>query len=143
MTHNPPRLQRQQLPSYALELPLALGGAAGYVPGIDVATVAQEQEPAVLMQDEAAGIRVGDCLRATSACQVTMEQPTWQLLAGGIGRPKTTRMMFSTDNKMFEEVMDAIASNAMDPESRDVWLVVERMDEEEPVGVEENVGSDE
>jgi len=92
---------------------------------------------------EAAGIRVGDCLRATSACQVTMEQPTWQLLAGGIGRPKTTRMMFSTDNKMFEEVMDAIASNAMDPESRDVWLVVERMDEEEPVGVEENVGSDE
>jgi hypothetical protein len=92
---------------------------------------------------EAAGIRIGDCLRATSACQVTMEQPTWQLLAGGIGRPKTTRMMFSTDNKMFEEVMDAIASNAMDPESRDVWLVVERMDDQEPVGVEENGGSDE
>ena len=40
-------------------------------------------------------------------------------------------MMFSTDNKPFEEVMDAIASNAMDPESREVWLVVERMDEEE------------
>lgn len=78
---------------------------------------------------EKAGVRVGDCLRACTACQVTMEQPTWQLIAGGIGRPKTTRMMFSTDNKPFEEVMEAIASNAMDPESRDVWLVVERMDE--------------
>jgi len=80
---------------------------------------------------ELAGVKVGDCLRACTACQVTMEQPTWQLIAGGIGRPKTTRMMFSTDNKPFEEVMDAIASNAMDPESREVWLVVERMDEEE------------
>ena len=80
---------------------------------------------------ELAGVKVGDCLRACTACQVTMEQPTWQLIAGGIGRPKTPRMMFSTDNKPFEEVMDAIASNAMDPESREVWLVVERMDEEE------------
>lgn len=78
---------------------------------------------------EQAGVRVGDCLRACTACQVTMEQPTWQLMAGGIGRPKTTRMMFSTDNEPFEQVMNAIASNTMDPESRDVWLVIERMDE--------------
>jgi len=78
-----------------------------------------------------AGVKVGDCLRACTACQMTMEQPTWQLLAGGIGRPKTTRMMFGTDNKSFEEVMDAIVSNQMDPESQDVWLVVERMDDEE------------
>ena len=73
-----------------------------------------------------AGVRVGDILRACTACQVTMEQPTWQLMMGGVGRPKTTRMMFSTDDKAFEEVMDAIGSNGMDPESRDVWLVVER-----------------
>ena len=79
---------------------------------------------------EQAGVKVGDLLRACTACQMTMEQPTWQLLAGGIGRPKTTRMMFSTDGKAFEEVMDAVASNAMDPESRNVWLVVERMDDE-------------
>ena len=80
---------------------------------------------------EKAGVKVGDCLRACTACQMTMEQPTWQLLAGGIGRPKTTRMMFGTDNKSFEEVMDAIVSNQMDPESQDVWLVVERMDDED------------
>mmetsp|Transcript_26090 Transcript_26090/g.57159 ORF Transcript_26090/g.57159 Transcript_26090/m.57159 type:complete len:315 (-) Transcript_26090:284-1228(-) len=75
---------------------------------------------------EQAGVRVGDILRACTACQVTMEQPTWQLMMGGVGRPTTTRMMFSTDDKAFEEVMDAIGSNGMDPESRDVWLVVER-----------------
>jgi hypothetical protein len=80
---------------------------------------------------ENAGVKVGDCLRACTACQVTMEQPTWQLLAGGIGRPKTTRMMFGTDNKPFEEVMNAIVSNQMDPESQDVWLVIERMDDED------------
>lgn len=83
---------------------------------------------------EAAGIRVGDVLRACTACQVTMEQPTWQLLAGGIGRPKTTRMMFGTDGKSFEEVMDAIGSNSMDPEERDIWLVMERMEENESNG---------
>jgi hypothetical protein len=54
------------------------------------------------------------------------EQPTWQLLAGGIGRPKTMRYMFSTDYKPFELVMEAIASNRMDPEGRSVLLVVER-----------------
>lgn len=76
-----------------------------------------------------AGIEIGDLLRACTACQVTMEQPTWQLIAGGIGRPKTTRMMSSTDDKPFEEVMDIVASNAMDPEAREVWLVVERRDD--------------
>ena len=55
---------------------------------------------------ELAGVKVGDLLRACTACQVTMEQPTWQLMAGGIGRPKTTRMMYSTDGKQFEEVME-------------------------------------
>jgi hypothetical protein len=55
-----------------------------------------------------------------------MEQPTWQLIAGGIGRPKTVRFMYSVDNRPFGEVMDAIGSNRMDPERRPVLIVVER-----------------
>lgn len=78
---------------------------------------------------ELAGVKVGDLLRACTATQVTMEMPTWQLMAGGIGRPKTTRMMFSTDGVSFEKVMEALVSNSMDPEGRPAWLVLERMDE--------------
>jgi hypothetical protein len=55
-----------------------------------------------------------------------MEQPTWQLIVGGIGRPKTMRFIFSTDFKPFEQVMNALASNRMDPDERPVILVVER-----------------
>lgn len=76
-----------------------------------------------------AGVRVGDLLRACTACQVTMEMPTWQIMAGGIGRPKTSRMMFSTDGRPFEEVMEAVGSNRIDPEERPAWLVLERSDE--------------
>lgn len=76
----------------------------------------------------AAGVKVGDLLRAVTACQVTMEQPTWQLIVGGIGQPKTKRMMFSTDGKVFEEVMEAVASNRMDPSGEPAWLVLERLD---------------
>eukprot|EP00566_Odontella_aurita_P028331 CAMPEP_0113554252 /NCGR_PEP_ID=MMETSP0015_2-20120614/16049_1 /TAXON_ID=2838 /ORGANISM="Odontella" /LENGTH=200 /DNA_ID=CAMNT_0000455379 /DNA_START=361 /DNA_END=963 /DNA_ORIENTATION=+ /assembly_acc=CAM_ASM_000160 len=77
---------------------------------------------------EAAGVQKGDVLRACTACQVTMETPTWQLLAGGIGQPKTKRFMFSVDGRPFEEIMDAVASNRMDPEERPAYLVLERMD---------------
>lgn len=77
---------------------------------------------------ENAGVKVGDLLRACTACQVTMDMPTWQLMAGGIGRPKTSRMMFSTDGKPFEEVMEALVSNQMDPTKRPTWLVLERME---------------
>jgi len=77
----------------------------------------------------AAGVRVGDLLRACTACQVTMEMPTWQIMAGGIGRPKTNRMMFSTDGRPFEEVMEAVGSNRIDPGERPAWLVLERSDE--------------
>jgi hypothetical protein len=79
---------------------------------------------------ELAGVKVGDLLRACTATQFTMEMPTWQLMAGGIGRPKTTRMMFSTDGVSFEKVMQALVSNSMDPEGRPAWLVLERMDED-------------
>lgn len=73
-----------------------------------------------------AGIVVGDILRACTACKMNMEAPTWQLIAGGIGRPKIKRMVYSVDRRPFEEVMDALGSNRMDPEGRPVILVVER-----------------
>jgi hypothetical protein len=75
----------------------------------------------------AAGIQVGDVLRAVTACQVTMEAPTWQLLAGGIGQPKTKRLMFTTDGVPLEQAIQAISSNRMDPEQRPMWLVLERL----------------
>ena len=75
---------------------------------------------------ESAGFQVGDLIRACTACRVEMDQPMWQLMAGGIGRPKTVRFMFSTDFQPFEKVMDAIGSNRMDPEQRQVIVVVER-----------------
>ena len=77
---------------------------------------------------EAAGLRVGDLIRAFTACRVEMEMPTWQILAGGIGVPKTKRFMYSADGRPFEEVMEAVASNRQDPEERPVLFVVERKD---------------
>lgn len=73
------------------------------------------------------GIVLGDVLRAVTACQTTMETPTWQLLAGGIGQPKTKRFMFSVDGRPLEEVLDAVGSNRMDISGRDVVLVIERV----------------
>lgn len=73
-----------------------------------------------------AGIQLGDVVRAFTACKVEMDLPMWQLMAGGIGRPKTVRFMYSADGKPFEQVMDAISSNRMDPQGRPVLLVLER-----------------
>lgn len=72
---------------------------------------------------EKAGIRPGDIVRAFTACIMEMELPTWQLIAGGIGVPKTKRFMYSVDGRPFEEVMHAVSSNRMDPEQRPVILV--------------------
>ncbi len=111
----------------ALQAPLPLGivlGQSEEIPGLT--TIDDIAEGG---NGDLAGVKVGDLLRACTACQVSMDMPTWQLMAGGIGRPKTSRMMFSTDGKVFEEVMGAIASNNMDPEGRPTWLVVERVDE--------------
>jgi hypothetical protein len=73
-------------------------------------------------------IQEGDLLRAVTACQTTMETPTWQLLAGGIGQPKTKRFMFSVDGRSLEEVLNAVGSNRMDVAGRDVILVLERVE---------------
>jgi hypothetical protein len=72
------------------------------------------------------GLAQGDIVRAFTACKMGMDMPTWQVLAGGIGVPKTRRFMYSADGRPFEEVMDAVASNRMDPEQRPVLIVVER-----------------
>ncbi len=109
-----------------VQAPLPLGiilGQSDELPGLTTV-----DEIADGSNGAAAGVRVGDIVRACTACQVSMEMPTWQLMAGGIGRPKTSRMMFSTDGKPFEEVMDALVSNQMDPNGRPVWLVLERME---------------
>ena len=73
-----------------------------------------------------AGVQVGDYLRACTACEMAMEAPTWQILGGGIGVPKTRRIMYVVDGRPFEEVMEALASNRMDPRGRAALLVVER-----------------
>lgn len=106
------------------EAPLPLGillGEHESIPGMTAV-----DEVAEGSNGESAGVQEGDLLRACTACKVEMDQPMWQLMAGGIGRPKTVRYMFSTDLKPFEQVMESLGSNRMDPEERSVLLVVER-----------------
>jgi len=78
---------------------------------------------------QAAGLEEGDIVRAFTACQMTMETPTWQIIAGGIGIPKIKRFMFSADGQPFETVMEAVGSNRQDPEERPMVIVIERRDE--------------
>lgn len=122
----PPRLKGGKSRIVTVQAPLPLGlilGEEESLPGVtSVDEVAEDGNGA------AAGIKQGDIVRAITACQTTMETPTWQLLAGGIGQPKTKRFMYSVDGRPLEEVLNAIGSNRMDAEGRDVWLVLERMD---------------
>jgi len=97
----------------------------GLILGEDEENLHRVDEVAKGGNGEASGVHVGDILRAVTACQVTMEAPTWQLIAGGIGQPKTKRFMFSVDGVPFEQVMKAVVSNRMDPENRPLWLVLE------------------
>ena len=77
-----------------------------------------------------AGVQEGDILRATSAVRAQMELPTWQLLGGGIGRPKFFRFIYGADlagppRRSFEEVLAAVASNR--DQNRPALLVLERL----------------
>jgi hypothetical protein len=103
-----------------LPLGLILGESEDFAAAVVVDEVAEQSN------GEIADVRVGDIVRAFTACKMQMEQPAWQLIAGGIGRPKTFRFMYSVDNRPFEEVMEAVASNRFDPEGRPVLLVLER-----------------
>ena len=109
-----------------MQAPLPLGlvlGEDSTIPGlISVDEVAKDGN------GDSAGIRQGDIVRAITACQTVMSTPTWQLLAGGIGQPKSKRFMYSVDGRPLEEVLDAIGSNRMDSQERDIWLVLERLD---------------
>ena len=122
----PPRLRGGKSRILTIQAPLPLGlilGEDESIPGLtSVDEVAEDGNGA------AAGVKQGDIVRAITACQTTMETPTWQLLAGGIGQPKTKRFMYSVDGRPLEEVLNAVGSNRMDVEGRDVWLVVERME---------------
>ena len=93
------------------------------------ATTIMVDEVAEGSNGESAGIRVGDIVRACTACQAMMKAPTWQILAGGIGMPETRRFIYDVDGRPLEEVMEAIGSNRMDPEQRPVVLVSERTEE--------------
>ena len=119
----PPRFKGGKSRVIAIQAPLPLGlllGEDASIPGI---TSVDEVSPDG--NGAKAGVQQGDILRAITACQTTMETPTWQLIAGGIGQPKTKRFMYSVDGRPLEEVMDAIVSNRMDALGRDVWLVLE------------------
>lgn len=103
-----------------LPLGVILGESEELVGGIVVDEVTPDSN------GEKAGLQKGDLVRAVTACQMTMETPTWQLMVGGIGIPKTTRFMHSVDRRPFEEVMSAVASNRQDPQQRPMIIVVER-----------------
>lgn len=106
----------------------------GMILGQETVEATASSAPPMIVVDEVladsngavGGIQVGDVLRACTSCKVEMEQPTWQLLVGGIGRPKTVRFMFGTDDQPLETVLQALGANRMDPEARPVVLVVER-----------------
>ena len=120
----PPRLKDQDSNIIVCESYLPLGIILGE----------SETQAGMTVVDEVAegsnggvsGVRVGDIVRAFTACRVEMDQPLWQVMAGGIGRPKTMRFMYGSDGNPFEQVMEAIGSNRMDPEGRPVIIVIER-----------------
>lgn len=122
----PPRLKGGKSRIVTIQAPLPIGLVLGEDESMPGLTSVDEVVPDG--NGASAGIEQGDIVRAITACQTTMETPTWQLIAGGIGQPKTKRFMYSVDGRPLEEVLDAVGSNRMDVQGRDVWLVLERMD---------------
>jgi hypothetical protein len=118
--------QTSRILTYQASLPLGLIiGESKDVPGALVVDEVATDGPAALV-----GIQVNDVIRAFTACRMQMEQPVWQLLAGGIGRPKMFRFIHGVDARVpFETHLEALSSNRMDPEQRPAILVVERKDQ--------------
>jgi len=124
----PPRLKGGKSRIIAVQAPLPLGLVLGQDTTTSTPILTTIDEVSPDSNGEIAQIKQGDIVRAVTACQTTMETPTWQLLAGGIGQPKTKRFIYSVDGRPLEEVLDAVGSNRMDVGGRDVWLVLERID---------------
>ncbi|GMH56721.1 hypothetical protein TrLO_g4282 [Triparma laevis f. longispina] len=108
------------------DIPLPLGIILGQEPTSDLITI--DEIDSSINPLSSSLLKPGDLLRCCSATQTQMSMPTWQLIVGGIGQPKTVRFMYSCDGfrSKFEEVLDALKSNRMDVGGRDVVLVVER-----------------
>mmetsp|Transcript_16616 Transcript_16616/g.27541 ORF Transcript_16616/g.27541 Transcript_16616/m.27541 type:complete len:233 (-) Transcript_16616:126-824(-) len=122
----PPRFPNDTSRIKVIEAPLPLGmilGESEDMPGLTIVDEVAGDSNAAL-----AGVKIGDIVRACTACRAMMKAPTWQILAGGIGRPETSRFMYNIDGRPFEEVMEAVGSNRMDPQARPVVLVIERRD---------------
>jgi len=60
----------------------------------------------------AGGIVPGDLVRGTTFVTMGMSYPTWQLIAGGVGRPTLQKQWMPTLGQSFDQVMTAIGSNS-------------------------------
>jgi hypothetical protein len=108
-----------------LPLGLVLGESEDFAGAIVVDQVVSKSN------GDQAGVRVGDIVRAFTACKLQMEQPAWQLMAGGIGRPKMYRYIHpvGVDKRVsFEMHLEALVSNRLDPDQRPVLPVLERQE---------------
>jgi hypothetical protein len=58
---------------------------------------------------------------------MAMSYPTWNLLLGGIGRPKFQKVLLETAGEPFEKIMQALGSNSVNAGGNgQVILFVER-----------------
>ena len=133
-----PCLPGSRLLSVRLDMPLGmlLEEDATTMPGAEGTSSMPLLVVAELLEDGSArkgGVQVGDLIRATTAVTMAMSYPTWNLIAGGIGRPKLQKILFSTQNEPFEKVMAALGSNAREQQGNgQVVLMLERP----PVGAD-------
>lgn len=75
------------------------------------------------------GVEVGDIVRATTSVIMGMEYPPWQLMLGGVGRPKLQKVLIPTQGEPFDKVSAAIVSNSRDAKGNgQVIFVLERGD---------------
>jgi len=122
-----PVLEQSQLLSVRLDLPLGMlleedeTREDNANPKIVVAELLEGGSARV------GGLEVGDLLRATTAMSMAMSYPTWNLLLGGIGRPKFQKVLLETAGEPFEKIMQALGSNSVNAGGNgQVILFVER-----------------
>lgn len=125
-----PLLDASRLLSVRLDMPLGMlleedGGSTADDAAATLAPVVGE-----LLDGGSAssgGVCVGDLLRATTAVKMGMSYPTWQLMLGGVGKPKLQKVLYSTYNEPFETVMAALGSNSQQQQGNgQIILFLER-----------------